>query len=191
MPSSIRLSLLVFPLLSSLLFHFSFVSSSLGRSRLQQHQQLSAKPCWCQSLREYVHKSIDLLEQRYTRQLLHLSTVFTSSGYDRTLEKRLLDVLSSRGSDSLKLGILGGSYSLPIHPHANAWVFNVTRWLNAALSSSSCTSSDLIPVSTHGMCDKGWCSPKDPYCLDYYEGCTTQASSYLEAGSCHCCNECM
>lgn len=177
MPSSVRLPLLAFLLL--LFFRFSYVTSS-QRRKLQQ--QLSTKPCWCQSLREYVHNSIDLLEQRYTRQLLHLSTVFTSSGYDRRLEKRLLDVLNSRGSDSLKLGILGGSYSLPVHPHANAWAFNVTRWLNAALSSSVCTPSELLPATIRGVCSKGWCSPQDPYCADYYEGCATQASSYVEAG---------
>ena len=142
----------------------------------------AGNPCWCQPLREYIHSSIELLEKRYSRQLLHSSTVFTSSGYDHGLERRLLDVLND-GRQALKLGILGGSYSLPVHPHANAWSYNITRWLNAALSSGTCTLSEMIPVTVHGACNKAWCSPQDPYCADYYEGCTTVASSYMEPGT--------
>ena len=177
---SLRLTLFVFLVLS--LSNVLFISS-LVRRKLQQRQRQDGKPCWCHVLRDYVHNTIDMLERRYSRQLLHSSTVFTSSGHDHRLEKRLLNVLNSGGSDSLKIGILGGSYSLPVHPHANAWSFNVTRWLNAALSSSACISSELIPVTTPGMCNKGWCSPSDPYCADFYEGCTTQPSSFVEAGT--------
>lgn len=93
--------------------------------------------------------------------------------------------------DAFKIGVIGGSFSLPVHPNANAWSFNVTRWLNAILSISSCNSNSSItplplaidPSSSSHKCGKFWCKVGEEYCDDYFEGCNTNASSFVESGN--------
>lgn len=92
--------------------------------------------CWCDDLRNKIEYSRKLLVDRYGLNNLESSTVFATSGSQFELENRLFKTLEYR--KVFRIGIKGGSFSLPEIDYGNAWSFNVTRWLNFVLSSSEC-----------------------------------------------------
>ena len=136
-------------------------------------------PCWCNYLKIAVHNSIKLLEEKYGKENLYSSTIFTSSGRNRKLESRLLRSLNDKSP--FRIAIMGGSYSLPVHPYHNAWAFNVSRWLNSVLSVSSCNITEIISITNHTL------NCKDPSTIDdYFPGCPS--SHFINPGSVFCHN---
>jgi len=103
----------------------------------------AGNPCFCEPLRRVVRESYLALIHRYGIINLRSSTLLISSGAENNLEKRLLRSL--REKIPFRVATLGGSYSLSLH-YFNAWPFNVTRWLNSVLSTSTCNQQDFISL---------------------------------------------
>ena len=103
------------------------------------------KPCWCHSLQDKIKQTRELLINQYGLKHLEKSTVFATSGINNALEKRLVRSLNEK--KPFKLGVLGGSYSVPQGTRFNPWSGNVTRWLNTILSTSECNIQFEIPLN--------------------------------------------
>ena len=136
-------------------FPITFSSSTFRQDEasLQHHDPFYSPrwkedaPCWCSPLHKQIKESIDLLVNRYGRKHLKASIQYSTSGIENNLERRLVRSLNGDGKDPFRIAILGGSYSLPNMYNGNAWSFNVTRWLNTVLSTSTCDKKRILPVS--------------------------------------------
>jgi hypothetical protein len=89
------------------------------------------------------HHTNTTLVERYGQETLSASAMYSTSGRVNKLERRILKSITDK--TPFRIAILGGSYSLPTEDK-NTYSFNVTRWMNAMLSSTTCRASDVIPL---------------------------------------------
>lgn len=95
-------------------------------------------PCYCEDLQKNIRDTRRKLIKVYGQQNLDLPPTFSTSGIKNSLEHSILRTLENGQNEPFRIGVLGGSYSLPSGDFGNAWSFNISRWLNIMFSVSSC-----------------------------------------------------
>jgi hypothetical protein len=108
--------------------------------------------CWCDGLSEIINYSKMRLISKYGEEKLDASPTYATSGMLNKLTRRLHKALN--GKHIFRMGLYGDSMTLPIYT-SNAWFYNVSRWMNAVLSSSSCSLGHKAPVD---LINQPWCN---------------------------------